>query len=116
MKIIRDKLAGRITDAPVRAITDNSLFRELLLEKLIEELGELADSNYKDVFEYADVIEVVLAIAYQNAISVTQINNARMEKLDKNGGFKEGWILEASEAELKAQKLKEQVGEKLLKK
>jgi len=105
----------RITDAPVRAITDNMEFSKLLIEKLVEELGELADSGFKDVYEYADSIEVLLTIAQQNAISVSQINDARITKHEKNGGFKEGWVLEASDNELESRKLKEKVSNRLLK-
>lgn len=114
-KLIRDKLAQRITDAPIRIVLDNKEFKKLLLEKLIEEIGELAESNYKDVFEYADVIEVILAIAHQHGLSAHHIDDARKEKNRKNGSFLVGSVLEATEDQLGAQKLKELASERLVK-
>jgi len=114
MKLIRDKLAQRITDAPIRIVMDNKEFKKLLLEKLIEEIGELAESNYKDVFEYADVIEVILAIAHQNGFTANHIDDARREKNRKNGSFIQGSVLEATDEQLSAQKLKELAAEQLV--
>ena len=85
MKLIRDDIPGMPDDAwkevcPVEAY-------EYLKEKLTEEIQELIDSDYKDILEYADVIEVLKTLAYYNNIELSRIEVARKIKLYERGGF-----------------------------
>ena len=64
-----------------------------LQDKLHEELTELADSKFKDVDEYADVIEVLITLAEYHGVSKVDIEARRIEKLYERGGFKKGLVL-----------------------
>lgn len=90
-KLIRDKLDNVIPEEHLSFCSHDDYF-PLLLAKLGEELEELALSDFKDVAEYADVMEILLAIADYNKISKDDIMSARIEKLYKNGGFKKGLL------------------------
>lgn len=62
-----------------------------LRSKLIEEVEEfLLDDNLE---ELADIFEVIVAIAEAKGFSEVELLNKRYEKKNKNGGFKEGYIL-----------------------
>ena len=61
-------------------------------KKIDEELIELRETNFKDINEYADVIEVLMKMANENGISEVEINIARKSKNDKRGEFKNNLI------------------------
>ncbi|MCD6435386.1 MAG: hypothetical protein J7L15_03280 [Clostridiales bacterium] len=84
-KLIRDDIPGMPDDAweqvcPVEAY-------EYLKEKLDEEIQELKDSEYKDIGEYADVIEVLMTLARHNRKKWLSIEVARKIKKKEKGGF-----------------------------
>lgn len=63
-----------------------------LKDKLVEEACELRVSD--DVYEeLADVLEVVDAIIERYELDRPKLEKARKEKLDRAGGFKEGYVL-----------------------
>ncbi len=84
-KLIRDNIPGMPEDAwetvcPVEAYP-------YLLAKLDEELLELKQSNYKDIYEYADVLEVLRSIAKYNKVKWPSVKVARQIKFKERGGF-----------------------------
>lgn len=84
-KLIRDNIPDMPEDAweevcPVEAY-------EHLKVKLNEEIQELVDSNYKDIYEYADVLEVLQTIARYNKIKWSNIKVAKSIKFKECGGF-----------------------------
>lgn len=91
-KLVRDKLEVRIPPEQLRIVGDDRLIGQLLRSKLDEELAELAASAYGDVGEYADVIEVLYALANRAGIAVTDIETARLAKLAERGGFTRGLV------------------------
>lgn len=93
MKLIRDKYADIIASEHLDNIEGDTEKNVFLVNKLEEELSELSESHYKDVYEYADVIEVLYALAELNGISKEELETARKKKLDEKGGFNDGLIL-----------------------
>lgn len=93
-KLVRDKIIPR---ALWKA--EHIEFREVswdeklafLFKKLVEEAMELqADKNIE---ELADVEEVILALYAHLGWSREEVEQVRLKKLEKNGGFEEGYIL-----------------------
>ena len=89
-KLIRDLLAQRIPVDQLRIETDPSKVAAALSEKLDEEIVELRASDFGDVGEYADVIEVLYAMAARKGISIHTIEATRLAKLRERGGFESG--------------------------
>lgn len=92
-KLVRDKLAKVIPEAMLSICVPKEKFN-YLEDKLKEEIEELQDSNYNDPYEYADVIEVLYAMASFRGISKDNIEAARIQKLEGYGGFETGLIFE----------------------
>ena len=85
MKIIRDQIPGMPEDAweevcPVEAYV-------YLQDKLQEEIQELKETNYKDIKEFADVLEVLQALARYNGVKWSDVKVAKRIKFKENGGF-----------------------------
>ena len=74
---------------------DNNEFYSFLKEKLNEEIKEFfeAESSEDKISEMGDVIEVLLAIIKFNKLDWEIIEEARLAKKDKNGGFDKQIIL-----------------------
>lgn len=93
-KIVRDKIIPRVLlnweKIEFRQVSwDEKL--EFLFKKLVEEALELQkDQNME---ELADVQEVILALYKHLWWTKDQIEEYRKKKLEKNGGFDEGYIL-----------------------
>lgn len=85
MKLIRDNIPGMPDDAWETVSAQESLL--YLKKKLDEEVQEIKDSNYKDASEYADVLEVLMELAYRKNIDWTEIEFIREEKEAERGGF-----------------------------
>jgi predicted house-cleaning noncanonical NTP pyrophosphatase (MazG superfamily) len=84
-KLIRDKLDARIQAEQLRIATDPCELERLLVEKLDEEMQELAA-------EYADVFEVLFALASRRGIAAAAIEGARQHKRKARGGFERGLV------------------------
>ena len=93
MKLIRDKYINIINSSELSKCKDNVERLSRLDEKLDEESLELRDSNFEDVNEFADVLEVIYAIAEIKGISPEDIESARIKKLNDKGGFNSGLLL-----------------------
>jgi len=92
-KLIRDKYDTIIESERLETSKNPSETFILLREKITEELNELAETAFNDVDEYADVIEVLYAMANFQGLSKDEIEIARLKKLDEKGGFKKCLIL-----------------------
>ena len=83
-KLIRDRY-DEIIEGDRLTISQNSSETFILLkEKINEELGELAETAFNDIDEYADVIEVLYAMADLQGIYRDEIETARLKKLEKS--------------------------------
>lgn len=91
-KLVRDRLDCRILAEERRVETDPQRMEELLRRKLEEELAELRESGYADVSEFADVIEVLRALAALPGIAPGDIEDVRREKAQERGGFARGLV------------------------
>lgn len=84
-KLIRDHIPGMPEDAWYTV--DQETANEMLIEKLTEELEELQDTDWKDPYEFADVLEVLMAIARTRKVKWSDIEVARRVKFIERGGF-----------------------------
>jgi len=94
-KLIRDNLDRRIPAEQLRIASDAAEIERLLIAKLDEELQELAASGYNDAAEYADVLEVLMALATRRGIEAVTIARARQAKRREKGGFGRGLVWRA---------------------
>lgn len=99
-KIIRDKIP-EIIEADGKSCTIEILSDEryagMLDEKLIEECKEYQES--KSLEELADIMEVIYAIAAAKGHSVEELEQVRVNKAEKRGGFeKRIFLKEVKEA------------------
>ena len=85
MKLIRDKIPEMPDE--MWFTVDKKKSMEYLKLKLFEEIRELAESDFKDIYEYADVLEVLMELAKRNRKTWKSIEVARNIKLKENGGF-----------------------------
>ena len=85
MKLIRDNIPGMPDNAWVRV--DKKEAYEYLKKKLHEEIQELADSDYKDLNEFADVQEVLNDLIRRAKFRLSDVEVARIVKLKEQGGF-----------------------------
>lgn len=78
-------------------------FTTLLIHKAYEELHEVAEQMLLNdrtevdrrhlVEEMGDLWEVIFTIADWFEIEMKEINEARLHKLEKRGGFTERWVI-----------------------
>jgi len=93
-KLVRDKIP-QVIEADGKKydirIADKKEHYELLEEKLMEEVKEFLEG--KNLEELADVMEVLYGLADKLGYSEEELNQRRVEKREKLGGFKEGIVL-----------------------
>ena len=93
-KLVRDKIPEIITNsgrkATFRFLTKPE-YMEYLEKKLDEEVAEFHDS--KDIGELVDIWEILLAIASAKGTSARRLNDKRLFKYLKNGGFNKRILL-----------------------
>jgi predicted house-cleaning noncanonical NTP pyrophosphatase (MazG superfamily) len=97
-KLVRDLIPDIIRqngEVPVTRRLDDEEYPEALLEKLLEEAGELAESPSLE--ERADIEEVLRAIDEHFGFTPQAVEEARREKHDKRGGFSRRIFLEGVE-------------------
>jgi len=100
-KLVRD----RIVDI-IRANGENPKYHTLsdeeylveLHKKLFEEANEFIEND--DPEELADLMEVVYAIAKNKNINMQEVENIRIKKRQKRGGFEDKIYLETVENKL----------------
>lgn len=98
-KLVRDLVPTVITEQGLKPITRKAKQGEYgpkLCEKLVEEVGEflLADSDEAVLEEFADIVEVVRAIAA--FMGEDRVEEARLRKYSRLGGFADEVIWEGN--------------------
>lgn len=96
-KLVRDKIPEHIRKrggVPVAHVATNEEYWEKLKEKLIEEFAEFKRDESRE--EFADMLEVVDAIADYKGFRREDIAVIREAKAVERGRFKERIILEES--------------------
>lgn len=91
-KLVRSNIWPRMENEGVTIngqTLSNQEYIAKLKRKILEEAEEVAEAESREeiTIELADVMEVIYAIAAANDISLEEIEQARLEKLQANGGF-----------------------------
>lgn len=95
MKLVRDKIPdiilanGKIPE--YEFIKDDSLYHELLNQKLEEEVKEYLESG--SIEEICDILEVLYAILKAKNLDISYIDAKRKEKNQSNGAFEKRILL-----------------------
>ena len=93
-KIVRDNIPTIIENSgskcEIEIVSDEEALSYLYI-KLTEEVNEFLES--KDIYEIADVIEVLYAICNKMKIPRDILEIIRRQKKNENGGFKDNIIL-----------------------
>lgn len=92
MKLIRDNYIAIIPLNELECYGKNYDIQHLK-DKLDEEIQELKVSNFNDIEEYADVLEVLDELAIRNNISLDEIYKVKNKKNILKGQFKNGVFL-----------------------
>jgi predicted house-cleaning noncanonical NTP pyrophosphatase (MazG superfamily) len=101
-KLVRDNIPHKIEKNGEVAITQILSKKEYeieLLKKLQEEVVEFIES--KNIEEMADIREVLLAIEMQFKLDPIDIEQVRIAKKSKNGGFEKRIYLEETKEHIK---------------
>lgn len=97
-KLVRDKIPEVITangQTPRTRTLDDDEYQVELHKKLQEEVNEyLEDVNAE---ELADILEVVYALGAQLGATSQELEQLRLEKAQKRGGFEKRIFLESAE-------------------
>lgn len=97
-KLVRDKIPEIITangDIPATRVLDTAEYREALFAKLGEESDELrAAEGEAELWELADLQEVLNALAESYGYSPHWVGVAAEQKRQKRGGFRQRIYLE----------------------
>ena len=93
-KLIRDFYQDRIPpDEWIRLPRGGKQHLRYLKAKLQEEVDELHASDYLDVEEYADVLEVLMCLCHYLNIDWLDVHQARVDKMASKGKFLDGILL-----------------------
>jgi predicted house-cleaning noncanonical NTP pyrophosphatase (MazG superfamily) len=96
-KLVRDGVLDHIesmSEPYFAHVATDEEYAQKLPEKLVEEAQEFLQNPTKE--ELADLLEVVEAIKAHNGWTTEDIEQIRLEKLEKRGGFNNRIILEES--------------------
>lgn len=97
-KLVRDKIPEIIKSNGEKAVTRSLSDEEYIIElnkKLLEEVNEYLKDDTAE--EIADILEVIRAIINFKNITYEEVEEIRIKKLEKRGGFKEKIFLEYTE-------------------
>lgn len=86
-KVVRDGLVDRIPAKALRKPVDEVEAMSMLHRKIGEESDEIRGSAYADPKEYADCLEVLMALAGRMGIDWKTVEACRIAKLAAVGGF-----------------------------
>lgn len=95
-KLVRDKIPEIIEasgkTAAVRTLNETE-YLEMLDQKLQEEMNEyLLDKSMEEI---ADLLEVIRAVVKARGFSMDEVENIRLQKAEKRGGFEDRIFLES---------------------
>jgi predicted house-cleaning noncanonical NTP pyrophosphatase (MazG superfamily) len=99
-KLVRDRIPeiirrdGRV---PYTHRVSGSELESALWNKLDEEIGEFRQSG--DTKEFADILEVIYALANFYGVKPSQLDAIRERKAEERGGFSQGTILDKIEGQ-----------------
>ena len=96
-KLVRDKIPEYIRSKggiPISHIADEVEYWEKLKEKLLEEIEEFKEAESPE--EFADLMEVIDAIAEYKKFDQQIIKEVRDKKAEERGRFKDRVILDES--------------------
>jgi predicted house-cleaning noncanonical NTP pyrophosphatase (MazG superfamily) len=97
-KLVRDKIPEIIAandQVPITRTLDDEEYEVQLRKKLQEEVAEyLEDVNTE---ELADILEVVYALGVQLGVTPHELEQLRLQKAQKRGGFEKRIFLESAE-------------------
>lgn len=94
-KLVRDNIPNIIEskgEKPIIRILNDEEYKQLLDEKLVEEVNEYISSNETE--ELADLVEVLYAILDYKGVKIEDFEKIRISKKEKRGGFKNKIFLE----------------------
>lgn len=80
-------MADKIPDHEVEYVNDKQELNKLFDLKIREELLEIKASDHNDVFEFADLYEVLMAFAANNGYTLSDITEAVLQKRLERGTF-----------------------------
>lgn len=86
-KLIRSKVVFNLQPEEVELIQNQDELNHLYELKIKEEMNEINSSFHKDVYEFADLIEVVIAYAKSNGFTAIEIFEAIEKKNFEKGSF-----------------------------
>lgn len=86
-KLVRHLVPKLYPDNEYGTIEDRDELNHLYVMKVREELEEVVNSNFKDVKEFADLIQVALTMAVNNGFSIDDVYRAVKLKSDDRGRF-----------------------------
>ena len=101
-KLVRDKIPDIIRahgETPVFSLLDDKQVLPALEQKLDEEVAEYHESG--EIEELADILEVIYAIAARKGFTQTMLENLRLSKRIRRGGFEKGVFLESVQVPLR---------------
>lgn len=96
-KLVRDKIPEYIIakgGKPVIHVASEDEYWEKLKEKLLEEFAEFVKDESKE--EFADIMEVIDAIADHKKFDKKEIDEIKKKKVDEKGAFEKRVILDES--------------------
>lgn len=102
-KLVRDNIPDIITsngEKPIVRTLDEDEYKKELLKKLVEESKETLESiNNKDklIKEIGDVQEVISSVIKAFELSSDDIDELRIKRKEKRGGFEKRIFLESVE-------------------
>lgn len=91
-KLVRDKIPEILMKngcEPEVEILSDDAYVEALSQKLLEEANEVisAEDKVNKIEEIADVLEVIYAIMGTLEVTSEDVENVRLQKKEKRGGF-----------------------------
>jgi len=98
-KLIRDGYLKTIDNSELELLSDTEVL-PYALEKINEEVQELKDSNFEDIYEFVDVVDVLMKVLELKGFTLEEFNVARDVKNSKKGGFTKNVLLTEEEVEV----------------
>lgn len=86
-KLIRNKVIFNLKASEWEFIEDQQELNVLYEIKIREEIEEIKASNYKDVMEFVDLIQVTFSFARRNGFTHEEIEAALLSKSIEKGIF-----------------------------
>lgn len=86
-KLIRSKIIDKLKDGEWEFITDKDELNKLYILKIKEELEEIINSDFKDIMEFVDLIQVAFQFSRINNFTHEEISLGLIFKAIEKGTF-----------------------------